>query len=154
MLQPLGEKVRGAAVPQWLQGEELLGLLVSGELVRQQESSPEVVITVVTRGGEDVGHTAGGHLWQDGAKRAKWSRWDVVPRKRNWASATPSQAAGLAVQKSGSLKKRGGCPGGAATASWSAASSSCTLMLTVRKKSAKKSSWGHQMLRLVWLVID
>ena len=45
------------------------------------------------------------------ATRAKLSRWDVVPRRRNWASATPNQAAGLAVQKLGSLKKRR-LPGG------------------------------------------
>ena len=44
------------------------------------------------------------------ARRAKPSHCVAMPRRRNWASATPNQAAGLAVQKSGSLKKRGGLP--------------------------------------------
>ena len=69
-----------------------------------QESGLEVVVAVVAGGGEDVGHASG----RTAATRAKRSRWDVVPRRRNWASATPNQVVGLAVQKSGSLKKQGG----------------------------------------------
>ena len=60
-LQHLGEKLTGVMVPQWLGGEELLGSLEGGELVR----GPEVVVAVVARSGEDVGHPAGGRLWQD-----------------------------------------------------------------------------------------
>ena len=44
-------------------------------------------------------------LWADASGRtvatsAKQSRSDVVPRRRNWTSVTPNQAAGLAVKKS------------------------------------------------------
>ena len=100
-----------------------------------QESGLKVVVTVVAGGGEDVGHPAGGCLWQDSgheseeAMRAKPSRWDVVPRRRNWASATLNQAVGLAVQKSGSLKKRGGdCPAGWLPAAALFSSTSMSLM--------------------------
>ena len=62
-------------VPWGLRGEELLGLLEGGELVSYQESSPEVIVAVIARGGEDVGHPAGGWMAQawTAATRAKRS---------------------------------------------------------------------------------
>ncbi len=66
--------------------------------------------------------------------RAKRSRCCVVPRRRNWASATPNQAAGDAVQKSGSLKNLvGGCAAGGLPAR-SAAFSSTSMLSQLREK--------------------
>ena len=76
-------------------GSELLGLLEGSELVSHQESGPEVIVAVVARSGG----------CQDGGNESIAVLWVVVPHRRNWASATPNQAARLAVQKLGSLKK-------------------------------------------------
>ena len=42
-----------------------------GELVSYQESSPEVVVAVVAMYVENVGHPAGGRLWQDGSDKGE-----------------------------------------------------------------------------------
>ena len=108
-----------------------------------QESCPEVGVAVVARCGEDVGHPAGGRLWQDGGDEGEArSRCVVVPRRRNWASATPNQAVGLAVQKSGSLKNLvGGCAAGGLLAR-SAAFSSTLSMSQMRKKIPEEKKCG------------
>ena len=87
--------------------------------------------------------------------RAKHSRCVVVPHRRNWASATPNQAAVLAVQKSGSLKNLvGGCAAGGLLAK-SAAFSSTLSMSQMRKKIREVQKMrGHQMLRLGQLRLD
>ena len=73
---------------------------------------------------------------------------------QNCPSTTPSQAAGLAVQKSGSLKRQGGCPACAAAAISGAASSSWILMFTVLRFgfSGVTRCLSHKMFDLHFLL--
>ena len=76
-------------------------------------------------------------LWVDASgrtaeTRAKRSCCVAVPRRRNWASATPNQAAGLAVQKSGRLKKWGGLP------AWAAATLFSSMSMSLMQKKIRE----------------
>ena len=87
-----------------------------------QESGLEVVVAVVAAAGEDVGHPAGRSLRQDGGDESEAVPLGRGATQEELGLSDTKPGSGLAVQKSGSLKKRGACP--AATACWAAASSS------------------------------
>ena len=87
-----------------------------------QESCPEVGVAVVAGCGEDVGPPVGGCLRKDGGDECE-------------ALPLPNQAAGDAVQKSGSLKNLvGGCAVGGLPARSAAFS---TFMLSQMRKKIR-----------------
>ena len=59
-----------------------------------QESSLEVVVAVVAGAARMWATLRVDASGRTAATRAKRSRWDMVPCRRNWASATPNQRGG------------------------------------------------------------
>ena len=128
-------------VPQGFRGEKLLSLLEGSELVSYKDSSPEVIVAVVAGGGEDVGHPAGGSLRQDSYYQEKAVTLSGQAKEEELGLRNPKPGGSAAFHKSGSLKKRGGCPGLAMTLALLSIS-------IVQNRRNLRSIRGHQMLIL------
>ena len=67
-----------------------------------KERRLQLVVARVCRSGEDVGDASSRSLRKDSGDESEFVMLSICP-SWNWASITPNQAAGLALQKSGSL---------------------------------------------------
>ena len=122
-----------------------------------QESDLEVVIAVVTGGGEDVGHPAGGCLWQDSGDESEAVLLGRSATQEELGLSYPKPGGVAGCPEVGQLEEARSLPWGCGD---SQLGSGVVLVHThvncaeCEEKSAKKISRGHPMLTQAWLVLD
>ena len=123
-----------------------------------QESGLEVVVAVVAGGSKDVGHPTGGCLWQDSGHESEAVPLGCGATQEELGLSEPKPGGGASCPEFGQLEEARSLP-------WvrgdSQLGSSVVLVHAhvncaklCEEKSAKRSSWGHQMLTQSWLVLD
>ena len=121
-----------------------------------QESCLEVGAAVVAGHGEDVGHPAGGSLWQDGGDEG-----ETVPLGRGAAQeelglSDPKPGGGACCSEVGQLEEARRLPGGLVAGGGDVVLLHIHVSFVGRKSvsSILEKMRGHQMLRLGWLVVN
>ena len=77
-----------------------------------QESGLEVVVAVVAGCGEDVGHPAGGSLWQDGGDESEAVPLGCGASQEELGLSDPKPGGGAGCPEVGQLEEARSLPGG------------------------------------------